>query len=135
MSSVEEDTTHDLSMDHTQKESVSPTSSTQDIPSNTPDWLKEENSPFGSEDIFAENTAVASADIGQPDWLQDAPSHIDEKKETTVDVIEKREKQDDISSESEPSTTPLASHDVAEITHEEDIPDWLQGAPVIEETH
>ncbi len=76
----------------------------------TPDWLKEDNSPFGNEDIFSEGASDTATETHQPDWLQDTTvPHDDTHKEDSKSHT-------DMSSASNEDSTTAPS---------DTIPDWL----------
>ncbi len=121
-----EDNTHDTVVS-SPAEMATPTTLSIDTSESTPDWLKEENSPFGNEDVFSGDTPQ-STDI-VPDWLQDAPKvvPVDPVPEESEVVENIQEIPDASESQTEPtvvSETPISSESG-------DIPDWLQGAPSI----
>lgn len=106
---------------------VSPSANTGDA---TPDWLKEENSPFGNEDVFSNDTPSSSDSI--PDWLQDTPTvaPVNPIPAEELGIVE------DIKEPSEASENPVELVVIPEepiVSESGDIPDWLQGAPSIPE--
>jgi hypothetical protein len=86
----------------------------------TPDWLKEDPSPFSDEDIFSSESS-SSPDAQQPDWLQDAPvAPVSGPDNLKIEKDESSAESTVVSSEVVVNTE---SSPVADI---ETIPDWLR---------
>lgn len=118
----------------------------------TPDWLKEDDSPFGNEDVFSESTPDANNETHQPDWLQDATvsdnhNDIPTSSDALLTPAESEVARDDTPIPApEPSEMKNVSPDVEQDQYSpssnsledsseisDDIPDWLRGAEVHEE--
>lgn len=115
-------------------------SSDEGTSTTTPDWLKEESSPFGDEDVFSQEIAAPSSETHQPDWLDDTSHTPVVTPETTVES--ENETEPLLATEPIPEILPEStetgdihsSSDDVVSTETANIPDWLQGAPVTEDS-
>jgi len=76
----------------------------------TPDWLKSSESPFGSDDVLADEVHQASTEAHTPDWMDDHTTPPQqETKNHTEEIV-----------------PPPAPAPTAPMTIPGDVPDWLQ---------
>lgn len=76
----------------------------------TPDWLKSSESPFGSDDVLADEVHQASNEAHTPDWMDDQTAPAKEETENHTEEI----------------VPPPAPAPTAPMTIPGDVPDWLQ---------
>ena len=95
----------------------------------TPDWLKNAESPFGSEDVLSQEVSQSNTDTHTPDWMND---HHEEKTAATPTVAPVVEK-------TIPVEAPATQADVPDWLKDEgiktpEVPSPLVDTPVIVET-
>lgn len=77
------DDTHNNSSDDGHFDPVPSAPSSDD---STPDWLKNTESPFGSEDVLSKEVSESKTETHTPDWMDDHAEHT-EKEVQSAPVI------------------------------------------------
>lgn len=56
-----------------------PITSTPSSDDSTPDWLKNTESPFGSEDVLSKEVSESKTEAHTPDWMNDHTEHVEKE--------------------------------------------------------
>jgi len=121
----------------------------------TPDWLKNNESPFGSEDVLSEEVSKSTGTTHTTEWMHDNPEKVvesttihtddDQHDDNTPDWLKETTPTDDDTSLENTSTdttettadisTPTNTTNESPTDENHEIPDWLKGTEnPVEET-